>query len=166
MRSWAVPRPIKYMPCNSHLNENQGNSSHLKATSSFFFSRSILSCWAAICFTTTNRHDGASTAASPCSGNTAWETHPFISTFWVIRLSTLTPLSQFCSLLLVKSINVAFVTYSVYCFAGSPGLIIRTRTWIYQFQSSAYMVTMMTQLGWVFFMRKRCLLHDQRCKQM
>lgn len=114
---------------------------------------------------TTNRHDGASTAASPCSGNTAWETHQLISTFWVIRLSTLTPPSQSCLLLFVKSINVTFVTYSVYCFAGSPGLIIRTRTWIYRFQSSAYMVTMMTQLGWVSSMRKRCLLRGQRCKQ-
>lgn len=119
MRSWTVPRPIKYMPCNSHLNENQGNSPHLKATFSSFFSRSISSCWAAICFTTTNRHDGASTAASPCSGNTAWETHPFISTFWVIRLSTLTPLSQFC-LLLVKSINVTFVNIFDLLFCRFP----------------------------------------------
>lgn len=139
--------------------------SHLKATSLFLFSRSIWSCWVEICFTTTNQHDGASTTASPCSGNTAWETHPFTLTSSVIKLSTLTPPSQLGLVLFITILNFQILhlwTFSLYSFVDFPGLTIRMKTWIYRFLCSAYTATTMTRPEWVSSTtRKGFLFHSK-----
>lgn len=41
----------------------------------------------------------------------------------------------------------SFNVIHFFCFVDSPGLTIRTKTWIYRFRCSAFTVTTMTRLG-------------------
>lgn len=122
-----------------------------------FTYRWISSWWEVICFMTISQTGDVNTPASQCWDNTAWETYPYSSILSVIRLLISTPPSQslcvyfnilqYCSL--VYQIYELFSNTSLLMYLGFHGLITRMKTWTSLSLYLAFMVTTMTQLGWV-----------------